>query len=308
MPAVADVRTDRTLTDFSVRFTNEEYIADRVFPRQRGPEFTGKDSGKYYEYAKGNLRIETDGPLGERSPASEARHDLVKKDFTLGRYGLKELVLQEEVDNADEVLDPEEDAVEFLTDLLLLARERRAADLLFSTANLTLNTTLSGSSQWHNDASTPLKDLDQGNEAMWRSANGCVMGEQVWNRLRRHPDVLAQFQYTQGGGISSTQFAELIDVDPAKVFIGRARYNTAREGQADAAGYIWGKHCVLLYLADNPGPRAMTATATLQRGGSREVTEWPENDPEATWKKVQDRYVHKIISPDLAYMVQNAVV
>ena len=307
MPVPSDLRVDAALSGFSQRYSNAEYIADRAFPTMRGTEFTSKDGGKYYTYNKDNLRIENDGPLGTRAPARSTDWGGSYTSFLLGRYALKELVTQDEMDNAEDVQDPEEDTTAHLTDLLLVAREKRAADKLFSTTNLTNNTTLSGSQQWSDETSTPLKDFETGAATMWREPNAVIMGMDVWRQVRHHPDIVQRFQYVVGGGVTRAQFAQLLDIPAENFMIGSAKYNNAVQGQSDVAANIWGKGVVLAYIDPSPRPRAMTATATLERGNSREVTEWSNDDPEGTWKKVQDRYLHQIIATDLAYYIAAAV-
>ena len=307
MPLTTDVRVDRAMTQFSLRYGNPGYIADRVFPAQQSVMWDSKDAGKYFVYDKANMRVEQDGPLGTRAPAPEVNYDVSTTQFYLGRYALKELVTREEVDNADQPLDPEEDATAFLTDKLLLGREYRAAAKAFSSTYVTSGTTLSGTSQWSDETSNPLSAIETAKASLAAEPNAIILGAQVWQYLRHHPDIVDRYKYTAGGGVSMAQFAELLGIAPDMVMVGTARRNTADEGQTASLSYIWGKHCVLAYIDPAPRPRTMTAFATLQRGEPRMVSEWPSNDPEGTWKKVQDRYVQTVIATDLCYLWTNAV-
>lgn len=307
MALPSQVRVDGAMTGFSLRYSNPNYIADGVFPMQMGTQFETKDSGKYFVHSKGNLRVEDDGPLGPRTPAPQVDNVISTTDFTLGRYALKDIVLQEEVDNADQPNDPEEDTTLFLTDKLQIGREFRAASTLFNASNVANNVTLAGTDQWSDNQSDPIGDINTGKNTLWTDPNSCTMGGEVWDFLRNHPNILGYYKHTDGGAITPAQFAALIGVDPDKVFIGTARRNSAAKGQSAVASYIWGKYFALSYTDPNPRPRTMTAKATLQRGESRQVTEWPANDPEGTWKKVQDRYVQKLIAADLIYLIIDAV-
>jgi hypothetical protein len=307
MPLPTDVRVDRAMTAFSLRYANQNYIADRVFPIAQSVQWDSKDAGKYFIYDKANMRVERDGPLGPRTPAPEVDYDVSVGTFVLGRYALKEMVTQEEIDNADQPLDPEEDATAFLTDKLLLGREYRAASIAFSSTYVTTGTTLSGTSQWSDETSNPLVAIEVAKASMAMEPNAMVMGAQVWQYLRHHPDIVDRFKYSIGAGVTTAQFADLLGMDPAMIMVGNARRNTADEGQTASLSYVWGKHACLAYIDPAPRPRTMTAFTTLQRGESRVVSEWPSNDPEGTWKKVQDRYIHKVVATDLAYLFTNAV-
>ena len=304
MPLASQMRKDQALSDFSVRYANPSYIADRVFPRLRG---IVKNEGFIYKYDRSNLREENAGPLGQRTPAPEANWSVLDVPYKLGRYSLKELVTQEEIDEADVTFDPEEDTVEMLTDKLLVIRERKAAQALFSASNWPLNTTLSGTDQWSDAASDPIDDLETGRKAMARKPNLIVFGDAVWSKFRHHAKVVDRFKYTSGGIISGAQVAEILDIPAENVLIGDAQYNAAKEGVADVMADIWGKHCSLLYVDPNPRRKSLTACATLSKEASREVYEWPNEDPEGVWKRVQDHYQHLIVASDLGYFIQNAV-
>ena len=307
MPLPSQVRVDKAMSTFSLRYSNEAYIADRVFPLQRSVLWDSKDAGKYFEYPKDNLRVERDGPLGTRSPAPEVNYAMSTTSFSLNRYALKELVTRDEQDNADQPLDPEEDATEFLTDHLLVGREYRAASIAFSATYVTTGATLTGTDQWSDETSAPLTIINTARDSLAVNANAFIMGQQTWQYLREHPDIVSRYQYTSGGGVTKAQFADLLDMDPANIMVGDARRNTTDEGQTASLSYIWGKHAVLAHIADAPRPRTQTAFVTLARGESREVSNWIENDPEGTWMKVQDRYLQKVVATDCAYLFTNAV-
>ena len=307
MPLPSQVRVDKVMSSFSLAYGNDDYIADRVFPIQRSVLWDTNDAGKYFVYPEDSLRVERDGPLGTRTPAPEVNYAMSTTSFSLNRYALKELVTQDEIDNADQPLDPEEDATAFLTDHLLVGREYRAASLAFSATHVTTGATLSGTDQWSDETSAPLAKIELARDSLNANASHFIMGAQVWQYLRQHPDIVSRYQYTSGGGITRAQFAGLLDMDPENILVGTARRNTTAEPQTDSLSYIWGKHAVLAHIENSPRPRTMTAFATLQRGESRQVREWPSNDPEGTYKLVQDRYLQKVIAVDCAYLFTNAV-
>uniref|UniRef100_A0A6M3J1I2 Putative capsid protein n=1 Tax=viral metagenome TaxID=1070528 RepID=A0A6M3J1I2_9ZZZZ len=308
MPTPSQLRTNAAATGLSVRYRNPSYIADRAFPVLNG---ITKDEGSVHVYNKENLSaIDAAGPLSPRAPAPEADWTPTSVTYALERYALKELVLQEEIDNADVAFSPEDDAVLNLTDRLLVIRELKAATVMFTAGNWGSSTTLSGTSQWNDDTSDPLGVIETASDALFTPFNTIVMGKNVWSEIRHHPDVTQRFQYTTGGGVTLAQFASLFESDDGsapQIMVGSAKQVTSEEGVAVTTGYIWGKHLWVGYVDPAPGLRALTACATLQRGQSRTVTEWDNNDPEGMWKRVQDRYLHKVIASDLGYLVVDAV-
>jgi hypothetical protein len=306
----SDAHVDRAMTAFSLRYSNDSYIADQVFPVVP----VEKDSDLYFTYGKENMRLANAGPLGARTPAPEATYTATTASYKLDRYGLADIVLDDLRDNADDPLRPDEDCTATLTDLLLLQREKACADIAFSTTHMTQNTTLSGTSQWSDYAgSDPLGDIETGKSTVhsncFREANFVTMGIQVWRKVRHHPTVVERFKYVAGGGISRQQFADLIEIPAENIHIGSAAHVSSNEGQAtDTTAYIWGKHFLIGYRAPGrPTIKSVSLGLTLQRGQSRRVTTWRNNNPRGDWKMVEDYLVHKVVAATAGYLIVDAV-
>ena len=307
------VSQNLALTNFSQRYMPGQFIADRALPVIPVTKVNGN---AYYTYGKENLRDENDGPLGQRTPAGERDFTVSSTTIDLNRYSLKDLVTQEEIDEADPVLDPKEDSVMGLMDNILISKERRAASLLFSTTNLSNNTTLSGTSQWSDYASgvsDPIGDIETAKDSVVDYARvsddmlKVIMGVDVWREVRHHPDVVERYKYTSGGGVTRAQFAELIGVNPDNLLIGVSGYDSANEGASLSMANIWGKHLVVEYVPDNPTPRTQTLAATFQKTDNVDVFEWESQDPQGTWVRVETYYNHAVIDANFGYMIENAV-
>ena len=311
MPTRQEVHVDTPMTEFSLRYSNPDvaYIAEKVMP----PVYVGKESDKWFVYDKANLRAEADGPRGDKEPAGEVSYSVSTDSYTMHVYSLKDLVTDRMRANADRPLDPEQDAVSTLTDNMLVNKEIRAAAILFSSSYLTKYTTLSGTDQWSDYAgSNPFTDIQTGHQSVQTyagmRANACCLGRQVWDKLKYHSTLVERIKYVSPNGITLAQFADLIEIPAANVFVGDAMYNAIVEGQTEGLlSYIWGKHFSMFYKPTTPTPRSVICAATIRNRQDRRVTTWRSNDPEGDYYKVEMAYVQKLVTANAGYLIVNAV-
>ncbi len=94
--------------------------------------------------------------------------------------------------------------------------------------------------------------------------NVCIIGQNVWKRLQRHPDVLSKIQYVERGVLRLPTFAELIGVE--KVLVGTTIYNSAKEGATASMSYIWGDNLWMGYVAPTPELNVPSAGYTFRWG------------------------------------------
>jgi hypothetical protein len=309
MPTLSEVHVDAAMTEFSLAYHNGLLIAEEVLP----PIFVSKESGKYFKHDKDSMREEDDGPRGVKESAAEVDHGLSTVDYQLHEYSLKELVPDRIRDNADQPLDPDEEATQNVTDKMLLKKEIRAEALVFSTTNVTQNTTLSGNDQWdsgHAD-STPLTDIETGMETVRAAVgvrpNAAVISANVWSDLKYHSTLTDLFKYTAGGKITVEQFASLIDIPAANIRIADAIKNTANENQSDSLSDVWANDVLLYYRNPNPGRKSLTFGATIRKRADRQVTAWRVNDPPGEYKRVAMMYNQVLIEEKCGYYIKDAV-
>lgn len=301
----SDVVVDPALSNVSVKYSNDTFIADMVFPVLK----VAKQTGKYFVYDKSNLRIDkTLRAAG--SGANEVEHNQTTASFITEDHALKEFVPDEIQDQAEAALDPLIDATESVTEKLMLDRELALATILANTANVTQNTTLSGTSQWSDYSnSSPISDVRTARTTVhqntFKKPNTLVLGKQVFDMLIEHPEIIERVKYSQMGVITAEILARVFQVE--KVLIGEAGYNGAAEGQTDSLSYVWGKHAWVMYIA--PAVRLKTITFGLTFAyGLRQVKRWYEEDREGTYVRVgKDNYQHKIVAVGAGYLIKNAI-
>ena len=180
--------------------------------------------------------------------------------------GLIDYIPNEVMENADSA-SLETLAVWFaiLRSFMDLAREYAVATEAFSSSNYGSNTTaLSGADRWDTASSDPIAQLLQYKESVFTDVNTLVLGGQVWQALRTNPAVKGYISTRAGTKdgpvpmqVELDTIASLIGVE--RVLVGRARYNSAREGATATSSYVWGKSAALLRVEANPNP-LMTST------------------------------------------------
>lgn len=300
-----DVVIDPALSNVSIKYTNDSFIADQIFPMVP----VSKQTGKYYVYDKANLRIDkTNRAAG--SGANEIDLGLSTVSFACDDHALKSFVADEIQDQAEAALNPLVDETETITEKLMLDRENILATLITNTSNVTQNTTLSGTSQWSDYSnSDPIADVRTArttiHAATFKKPNTLILGKQVFDMLCDHPAIIERVKYSQLGVVTEELLARIFQV--ATVLVGEAGANTAAEGQTDSLSYVWGKHAVVCYIAPRVGLKTLTFGITFTYS-QRVVKRWHDEDREGTYVRIgQDNYVHKIVAVGAAYLIKNAI-
>ena len=297
------------LTNISLAYSNRELIADNVLPRVS----VAKQEFRYTEHTREEQFRIPDQKVGRTGRTKEIEFTSDQKaDFTED-YGLEDPIPQADIDNADATFNPEGRATEGLTNLVLLGREKRTADLVFNAANYAAanKTTLSGTAQWNDGAnSTPISDIIDAMEAMIMTPNLLVFGRQVFNKLRQHPEIVKATHGNSGdSGIASRQaMAELFEVD--EILVGASLVDTTKEGQTPAMSRVWGKHMVMIHRnrqADTNRMVTFGLTAQFQDRVSGEII-----DPNIGLRggkiiRVGETVREKIMAADCGYMFEDAI-
>lgn len=301
-----DVVVDPALSNVSIRYSNDIFIADLLLPMLK----VAKQTGKYFVYDKANLRIDqTTRAAG--AGANEIDFGVAPTGvFSTNDHALKGFVSDEVQDQADAALNPLVDEVETITEKLMLDREQNAANLLFATGNITNNTTLSGTSQWSDgDNSDPIGDIRTArisvHQNTFKLPNTLVLGKQVYDQLIEHPQVIDRIKYSQLGVATPELLAKIFQVD--KVIVGYAGSNTAKEGQTDSLSYVWGKYALVAYISPQIKLRNVTLGYTFTYS-TRTAKRWRDEDREGTYVRIgNDNYQMALIAAACGYLIAGAV-
>jgi hypothetical protein len=256
-PTRSDVHVNGPLTNISVAYIQDEskYFADKVFPvvpvKKQSDEYSREDM----------LRIVAQ----ERAVSSESAGGGYDLDST-PNYSARKYSVHKDIDediraNADQPLDPDRDATIWVTQQLLMLRDKKFAAAYMTTG--VWGTDREGVAaapagtqflQWNDATSTPIEDvsadLDRIEERTGFRPNVFCCGARVWTALKNHPDIIDRIKYTQKGIVTKELVAALFEVD--KLVVMSTIENTANKGATASYSYMVGKVALLVYAAPNP--------------------------------------------------------
>ncbi len=253
---------DPTLTAISIAYRNDAQtlIADRVLPKTK----VGTKSFEYLNFDSAQSFTVPDTKIGRKSQPNIVEFYGEEKSGSVVDYGLDDIIPFDDINQAKASgwgFDPKAKAVEYLTDLMMLDREKRVAKMVQDSTNyLTTQTeNLSGASQWSHADSNPMSAILAALDKPLMRPNTMVIGREAWTKLRQHPKLVSAAQRNSGnqGSIARAELAELLEIK--QILIGDSFVNSARKGQAATLSRTWGKNAAFLHI--NPG-------STISHGAS----------------------------------------
>ncbi len=311
MPEVQQVHIDAALTNVSVAFRNEDYIADLVAP----PVPVRKQSDRYYIYdtEREGLR-QTPDFRAPGAEANEVNFSLSSDSYYCEDHALTSAVPDEERENADPILQPDIDRTEFLTDRILLNREIALENTLRTTSGLG-EEDVDAAEVWNNVDFDPLPTIQSARLAVFaacqRRANTVVIPYTAFEVLRNHPKVVDRIKYSTTGVLNEALLAQVLGVE--RVLVPRSFKNTAVKGQTTAVEEVWGKNCYVLHVPARAAARQVALAYSFVWNGAAGsvngtvVEKWREPSRKAEMVRVQKYYDHKIIAAGAGFRLLNVI-
>ena len=306
----SDLYVDSPLTNVSIAYKNLDYIADLVIPRI--PVVT--ETGLVWKMGMENFNLKG----MERGAKSKSKQSSYTVDhdttYRIINYALHDVVEPAMVNQAGPGMNVDADTTEYLTESLLLNKEYKVASALFNgTTFASYTEALSTSAsryRWDDYVnSAPMDDAKYALNSKIAANSGAtsdialVIGADVWTSLSEHPDLLDRIKYTQMGIVTEDLVKTAFGI--SNLYIGKAMYNSANEGQAASLSRVWGKSA-LFFHRGRPALKT-AATAGLIHGGNW-VRRW--NDPylqNATVIEVQEAFEAKVLSARSGYYFTTVV-
>lgn len=306
MPLVSQVKFDPLLTTVSIQYqpAPDGYLADLVLP----PVPVARESASFWVYDKSRFDV----PDSKRSPRSNYNRvdwNATTDNYLTQQYGLEGEIDDQERKNAAAPLDLDVDTTEIVTDMVLNNREKRVVDLVMSTATVTQNVTLAGTSQWSDlDNSDPLNDLKTARQAIFQATgyrpNRMVIGYQTMEALKLHPSIMEIIKYTERAIVTPQLLAAVFEVD--EVLVGGVLRRTSKAGQTDVLTDVWGKSVLIYYAEKSPSLKRASFGYQLREEDLR-VFRYREDKRDVDVIRVSEKQAEKIIAAQLGYLIVNAI-
>lgn len=308
--SAGSVHSDTFLSNMSVQYANDAYIGERLVTTVP----VAKRSDKYAVYPQRERFEYPDDRLGDRSHANEISESRSSGSYSVLDYGFQNFVSQDTLDNQDPVFDEMVDLVEAINEGIAFKREIRIASLLTTASNYASgnSTTLSGSSQWDQAGSNPIKDIQTAISSCFTGPGAtdlvgfCSLN--VFNVLSRHEDILDNLKYTRGGLVSREELARYFGL--SDLLVGAARKQTANEGQTASYSRIWGLDFGVVRVSRRASRRSAHFASLFRLNGDPVTTEW--FDPSAGkagghYAKVGVSEDLKVVADATGYIIKAAV-
>lgn len=264
-PTSNQVHIDVPLTEISVAYQQsaDHFIAEKVFPGLN----VAKQSNKYFTFDRNAFFRDHMQKRAAGEESAGSGYSLSDDSYFCDVWALHKDISDFDRTNTDSPLDSDRNAVQFLAQNALIRKERNWASTFFTTGVWSTDATVT---QWSDYVSSnPLGNVDTGKEtileATGQMANTLVIGYQVLNKLKEHPDVVDRVKYTSDRVVTADLLASLFGVE--RVLVSKAVVDTTAEGKAAAPALVAGKHALLCYVAPQAGLEAVSAGYTFNWTG-----------------------------------------
>lgn len=311
-PTPGDVHISAALTNISVAYVQDAsaFVADKVFPVVP----VEHQSDQYWVFNKEDF-------LRDEARVRADTTESAGGGFNLGTQGYSAQVEAFHKDigdqlraNADTVLQLDSAATRFVTQKLMIRRERRWASQFFSAG--VWGTDVTPATLWSAANSDPVADIETGKMAIQGVSgfkpNTLVLGPQVKSALRNNGRVRDQFKFTSAESIDDAMLARLFGVD--RVMSMDAVYSPTIEGGASpVTQFIAGKNALLCYTPSSPSILEPAAGYTFMWRGYVGSNNGMRVKKFRMEKNAADRiegeiaYDMRQVAPSLGYFLSGAV-
>jgi len=235
--------------------SDNQLIADKIFETVKIPERSGTlllEETRNFMGAGAGLDLER-APGSSR--ASIGGFDRSSQTYKALIYGASDSIAMEDIFDSQYPGSEEARLAKKVSRVIKLAREKRAADLLFGTGNFNNGDCGSTFGGKFNDAgATPLSNLHTLKDTVFANAHGInpdslVLGRALFRELAKNPEVRGYV--TVGNTPSGIASGNLILNDEAvisvlrdvlgipNIYVGQARQDTAVPGATSSESAIW---------------------------------------------------------------------
>lgn len=267
MPKFGRTYFDQALTDVSLGFPTQDFVAERIFP----PILVDRQTGQYFIHGRDSWTIQDD----LRQPGDEAKlahWRLADAPYWCDGHALKDYVPWEDPVNANPQLDLMIDTTEFLTEKLLRNQEfNLVATLAAGMVGASLANQVG--TPWNDNENDPVAIITAQAAVIGlrigRMPNKFVCSQSVWNVITANQNVTNRITGApslEASRVTPQQFASLIEVD--EVIVARATLNQANQGQPVNPAWIWGNNALLAYVPTSPGRKTMSLGYTFKWGNA----------------------------------------
>lgn len=234
------------LTAIAMAVSNRELIADLVLPRTSP---LGNSKFSYQYYPPEQFFTVPDTTVGRKGRVNEVDFTGIETTKETTDQGLEHGLPQKDLNNTPDNTDLRGMTAEWLTGLVLLARELRTARMVLDSTQYQGNAeAVASTDRFDNPASDPLAYLLDVLDRPLVRPNTLTLGQKEWRYLRTHPMIVKAVHANSGDkGVATRQaVADLLEIK--NLYVGPALVNIAKPGQAAKMRSCWRGGASLAYI------------------------------------------------------------
>lgn len=331
----SDVYISRPLTNLSIAYMQDQtqFIADRIFPIVP----VAKQADKFWIYTRADWNRALMKKRADGTESQGAGFGTTTDTYFADVWALHVNIGDQTRANVDEPMDMDRDATNFLSLQGLLRREIDFASTYmtngvwsFSYDGVASSPTAVGSLDptgsannvlhWNDASSTPIEDVRRAKTyVMLRTGikpNKMALGQQVYDALVDHPDIIDRIKYSSSPGnpsvVNKASLAALFEVE--EVVVSAAMYNTTEEGATETNAFILGKNALLCYAPRRPGLLTPSAGYTFiwrdylgNANGALQISKMRIPTRKADRIEGETAFDQKIVAADLGFFFNGIV-
>lgn len=309
MPTPSEVHVDIPLSNLAIKYQNPAFVGEKILP-VIPVKF---ESGKYYKFGKDDQRrvlsLRADKDTSKRASLTRTT-----ETYSAQEYALHDLVSDREKRNADTQIKPEKDAVNYITQRLLLDQEFRIRDAV----NDGVTAQTIPNPKWNGTSPTIEDDVDVAKKSIRQNAgilpNRIMLPADVKDVVKKDSTVRNLLRYT----VARMQGEVLVrDGDLPEVLwnmrtvIAGAIYNSANEGQDASISDIWGDNVLVYFYATGVSLQQLSLGYVMrvkQGAGLTIMTKrWRDNPRDSNVFQVGIIEDEKIVASECGYQITDCL-
>ena len=304
MGRLEDLRINAYLSEVARGYGNNSFIAENLFPIIDSE----KEKIDIFQFNKEAFQLyDTERAIRANSNVISPK-GFSKHTATLTEHDLAYPIDYREEDEAEKVK-LQLHATNVVTEGLKLKLEKQCADLAQDPKNYATENkiALSGTSQFTNEASDPLKVVNAGKDAVCgkigKDPNTLVMGQEVWQALKQNKTLKDLIASSSNKIITLDLLKEFFEIE--NIVIGRSIYADANNNFAR----VWGNNIILAYV-----PKLTSRTEydpsfgyTVRKKDALQIDEYQKEGNKVKYIRATDIYTPFLVGAEAGYLISNAV-
>jgi len=304
VPLRSQLHIDQLLSNVAVKYSNERFIHDKVFPMVP----VKKTSDLYRTYNRNWVIPETNRAIGGLAP--EHNFEIGSASYSLEKHALKSFVADTAADNYD-ITDLRADVTMELVEKIMMRKEVSCAANFQTTSSWSLNSSLGGDDSWLTTVAAPIDLFDTASASVVSNSgvlpNYAIIPRDSYIKLKNHGTIVDRVKYTSRE-LSPAIVGGLLGV--SEILIPDINYDSGLYGASAASGNISGiwknDFAFLGYKPGAPGFYQLSSGYMFQKAKPL-VRRWREDERESDAIEVDVEYSFKIVASLSGYYINDTI-